>query len=53
MIKQIPLDMEIADLNYHATMGKNKEVSLKHKKVKETIRHFVGIMIALCSWFYF
>ena len=47
MVKQIPLDMETADLNYHATMGKTKGVSLKHKKRKETIRHFVGLMFAL------
>ena len=51
MVKQISLDIETADLNYHATMGKTKGVSLKLKKGKVTIRHFVAIFFALCSWF--
>ena len=51
MVKQISRDVKIADIKYHATMAKYKGVLLRHKEGKETIKHFVGKMFALCSWF--
>ena len=51
MVKQISWDVKTADMKYHATMTKKKGVSLRNKEGKETIKHFVGIMFSLCSWF--
>ena len=51
MVKQIAWDLKTVDMKYHATMAKNKGVSLRHSEGKETIKHFVVIMLSLCSWF--
>ena len=44
-------DVKTADMKYHATMAKNEGVSLTKKEEKETMKHFVGIIVALFSWF--
>ena len=50
MFKQL-WDVKTADTKYHTTMAKNKGVSLRHKEGKETIKHFIGLILTLCSWF--
>ena len=41
MVKQVSQDLKTFDIKYHATMTKNKVVSLRHKEGKETTEHLV------------
>ena len=50
MVKQILWFVKTADMKYQSKMAKIKGLSLRQKEGKETIKHFVGIMFALCSW---